>query len=345
MRSMKAAGRLPLVATMGLFAWWPAVARAQLPAQGSDPVAAEALFEEGRRLVSEGKYGEACPKFAESEHLDASPSTLLNLASCLEKLGHTATAWATYKEAESAASAAHRQEYMDTAGRHARALAPALARLTIAVPQPIEGMQVRRDAVVVGPPEWGLAIPVDAGAHTVEASAPGYKAWTAKVDVPRDGAQSVLTVPPLEALSVEEKPAPPTAATAPATPAPVAPPPEPASNGRGQRTAGLVVAGAGVVGLGVSGVFALLAKGQYDDSLINCMESNHDVCTPQGVSQRDDARSMGNAATVAFGVGAAALVAGGVLWFTAPRGASHPSGAASFGLAPTPGGVVATGAW
>ena len=103
-------------------------ARAQTAQSGSDKVAAEALFEDARKLAAAGKYADACPKFADSERLDPSPSTLLNLANCWEKVGRTATAWATYREAESAANAAKRQDYMATAQRHADALAPKLAR-------------------------------------------------------------------------------------------------------------------------------------------------------------------------------------------------------------------------
>jgi hypothetical protein len=323
-------------------------ARAQAPASSTDKVTAEALFEEGRRLVAAGTFAEACPKFADSERLDPSPGTLLNLASCYEKLGRTATAWATYREAASAASAAGRTEYLATAQRHAEALAPTLARLTVTVAQPVEGMQVTRDGVRVDRAEWGTPIPVDTGMHNMQASAPGHKSWVSGVDVPKDGLQVSVAVPPLDALPGESSPP----VVAPPTPAPLAlPPSAPAvperaeGGGPGPRLMGLVVAGVGVVGLGVGAGFALSAKSQYNTSLSNCEPSNPDACNGTGVSQRNDARSAGNIASVAVSVGAAALAGGAVIWLTAPHGGQPPSSSARIGIAPTLGGAFVQGAW
>jgi hypothetical protein len=319
-----------------------ATSRADTPGSEGDKIAAQALFEDARRLVAAGTYAEACPKFAESQRIDPSPSTLLNLASCWEKAGRAATAWATYRQAQSAASAAGRKDYVDAAERHARALAPTLAELTVTVGQPVDGMQVRRDGIAMGAPEWGLSIPVDAGAHVVEATAVGHKPWSETVDVPHDGAQVTVSVPPLEALSPD--------ATAPASLAAIAGLPPGASTeasptappqGATQRTIGLVVGAVGVAGLGVSGVLAIVANSNHKDAGPFCMNG---ACTEPGFSKENTARSDGDAATVAFVVGAAALVAGGVVWLSAPRNKSA-SAAARISVAPTLGGAVVEGAW
>jgi hypothetical protein len=326
-------------------------ARAQA-SSGNEKVTAEALFEDARALVAQGKYAEACPKFADSERLDPSSATVLNLANCWEKAGRTATAWATYMEAASLANAVGRKDYLAAAQRHADALALKLARLTVSVQEPVEGMQVRRDGVLVDRAEWGAPIPIDTGSHAIDASAPGHKAWALRVEVTQDGSSATVTVPVLEAAPVEAPP--PSSATAPPAglSSPAVSPASPsadtgAPNGGSQRTVGLVLAGLGVVGLGVATGFAVSAKSKYNDSLVNCQQppGNRDLCDAQGVTQRNDARTRGDVATVLFGVGTAALVGGAVLWLSAPHGASAGRGVAALAVVPTVGGAVIRGAW
>ncbi len=216
--------------------------------------------------------------------------------------------------------------------------------------QPVDGMVVRRDGVEMPRSEWGSPIPIDSGSHTVEAEAPGYKSWSTDVAVPQDGALVAVTVPALEAAPVQAA-APPAPAPAPSPAAAPAPTPDATvgtdrtsgSVGSGQRVTGIVIAGIGIAGLGASAVFAVLAKNTYNDSLANCQPNNPGLCNGTGVSQRDDARTDGNIASVAFGVGAAALVGGVVVWLTAPRASS--TGAASIVVAPTLGGGVVRGAF
>jgi len=326
---------------------------AQAQSPDSKKVTAEALFETGRQLVAARKFAEACPKFADSQRLDPSPATLLNLANCWENIGRTATAWATYREAQSAAQVAGRQDYFAAAERHANALAPRLARITIHVPEPTDGIQVERDGVVVERPEWGLPIPVDTGAHTIAATSPGRKAWASTVDMAQDGAALAVTVPALEPLPFEPSPLASKAAPSTATvqvPALLAPgtgepAPESRPSGSPGRVIAWVVGGIGVVGLGVSAGFAVVAKNKYNDSLSSCLSTDHDLCNPQGLQRRGDARTAGDAATVALGLGAAALAAGGILWFTAPRRSNDAPEHAAVAIAPTIGGAMLRATW
>ncbi|MEO8877348.1 MAG: hypothetical protein ABI461_17265, partial [Polyangiaceae bacterium] len=71
----------------------------------SDLAAAEALFEDGRKSMDANDFAAACPKLEESERLAPAVGTLLNLGICYEKSHRTASAWATFKEATSAARA------------------------------------------------------------------------------------------------------------------------------------------------------------------------------------------------------------------------------------------------
>jgi hypothetical protein len=338
-------------------------ARAQPAPTTSSKVTAEALFVEGRRLVSAGQYAEACPKFADSQRLDPSPATLLNLASCYERLGRTATAWATYREAASAANATGRHEFFVAAQRHAEALVAHLSRLTITVTEPVDGIEIKRDGTVVDRAEWGIPIPLDPGPHLLAAAAPGYRAWTNTFEVARDAPAVGVTVPALEALPRDEAAA--AAAATPATapssgePSPAvavvpssaahAVPDAPGDPGATQRTVGWVMGAVGVASLLTGGGFAIAAKARYNDSLGNCQTGNPNVCSSLGVDQRNQAITRGNIATWTVVGGAVAAAAGLTFVLTAPHGTGHAAGssgsarAASWMLFPTLGGAAVEG--
>jgi hypothetical protein len=334
------------------------VAHAQV---GSDKVSAEALFEEGRRLMAQNKAADACPKFAESQRLDPSPATLLNLGSCYEKLGRIASAWAVYKQAASAANATKRADYLASAQKHSASLESRLARVTINAAAPVDGMEIKRDGVMVGRGEWGVAIPVDPGSHVLEAIAPKKLPYKSTFDVKEEGTLQNLTVPALddapEAAPTTVTPPPTTTTTAsPSTTGPTSTSPmgttegEGAHRGNSQRWVATVVGGVGVIGVVVGSVMATRAKSKYDESLKSC-PNDKNLCTADGVSQRDDARAAGTQATVALGVGAVAMVAGVVLWFTAPKSNVATTGPATarvrFEVAPTLGGgsAMVRGQW
>src|SRR4051812_16548065 len=69
----------------------------------TDRPEAEALFDQGRRLLAAGNYAAACPKLEASNRLDPGIGTMLNLGDCYEKNGQTASGWAAFREAAAAA--------------------------------------------------------------------------------------------------------------------------------------------------------------------------------------------------------------------------------------------------
>lgn len=289
-------------------------------AQGSSEAAATALFDEGRRLMAEHRWAEACPKLAESERLAPSGGTLLNLADCYEHTGQTASAWAAWKDVASRANAAGKADVEKRALAKAAALEPTLAKLTIAVDaaSDVAGLDVKRDGVGVGHAEFGTAIPVDPGAHVVEAAAPKKKTFTAKVDVAPRQTDAKVTI----ALEDEPQSAAPAPAAALPPVGPTAPPapeqPRAASGGGGLKVAGLVTGAVGVLGLGAGAVFGFIAKSKNDQALEpqNCRTST--LCTQAGLSLTDDAKRAATLSTVSF-VAGGVLVAGGLtLWLTAP---------------------------
>src|SRR5262245_7592757 len=92
--------------------------------------AAEALFQEGRRLAADGKIAEACAKFEASYHTVPALGVRLNLARCWRQLGRTASAWAEYRGAAEMAARAH-DPRENEARQRAEELAPLVAHLTV----------------------------------------------------------------------------------------------------------------------------------------------------------------------------------------------------------------------
>src|SRR5687767_5825288 len=74
-------------------------------ASAENAAAAESLFNEGKKLSTQGKWQEACLKFEESQRVDPGIGTLFQLANCHEKVGRTATAWAEFREVAASAKA------------------------------------------------------------------------------------------------------------------------------------------------------------------------------------------------------------------------------------------------
>src|SRR2546425_547721 len=71
----------------------------------TDKAASDVFFTDAKKLIEEGRFNEACPKFEESQRLDPTPGTLLNLGDCYKGASppRNASAWGAYRQAEAMA--------------------------------------------------------------------------------------------------------------------------------------------------------------------------------------------------------------------------------------------------
>jgi hypothetical protein len=282
----------------------------------ADTAAAEVLFEEGRRLLGEGKFAEACPKLKESHRIDPGVGVLLYLGDCYVGNGQTASAWSAYREAEAAARAARQADRETIAREKAAALAPKLSRvvLTPAAGLDTAGMEIRLGEQTFTSATLGVAVPVDPGRYELEVRPRGKASWTQSLEVPAGGGETrVELAPPAEGST-----------GAPVATTPTAPPDdEPRETWSGQKTAAIVVLGVGVAGVAMGSVFGIMAASSWSDADAACGPGDPRQCSPEGAEAGEDASTSALVSTIGFGVGAAAIVGAGVLWFTAPDGGSE----------------------
>lgn len=283
-------------------------------AQSGDSALAETLFQEGKRLMAERRFPEACQKLAESQRLDPAGGTLITLALCHEDEGRTASAWAEFRDALAQAKRDGRSDRETVAKQHIAALEPKLSRLTITVDAAtaaIPGLEVLRTGVVLGKAAWGVASPVDPGEITIEARAPGYRAITTKVVIGKNADAKSVAIPALER-----------APAGPAGPSQGGSAGDDRTTGSGRATVGWVALGAGAVFLGAGSYFGLRAVSKAKDANDACPErtcANEDART-----KASDAGSAATLSNIGFGVGLLGVGVGTYLLLTSGGSGQSP---------------------
>lgn len=280
------------------------VARAQ---SAADKAAADTLFNEGKKLISKGDTSGACALFEASLNKAVQLGTQLALASCYETIGKITSAWGEFRAAASTAAKAHdrRQRFAE---EHAAALEPRLPKLMLKLESGyrVDGLEIKRDGVVVSAAELGAPVPVDPGDHTIEASAPGWVAWSNKVSVVSPGVIEIV-VPALGKAPVKiEAPK--------LEPDPVVVKPTVEDTARPRRLLAYGVAGGGAGLIGVSLIFGAIASSRWGDAQNHCHQNQ---CDATGVDLAHGAQTMGNVSTGLFVIGTAALATGVVLYLRA----------------------------
>jgi serine/threonine-protein kinase len=292
-------------------------------AQAQDKAAAEALFDQGLRLMKQNSFPEACPKLEESQRLDPAVGTLLYLGECYERVGKVASAWATFREAASLAMTSNQADRARVASGRAQELEPKLSRLSVELAPDvarIDGVVVKRGNQRIEPSLYGTPLPVDPGEYKIEVSAPGYETWSTPIKVEAGGASASVRVPGLVKAPESAATPGPAFKTAPTTT--TAPPPpltKPEQGLTTQQSLGIVVGAVGLVGVGIGSYFGVRAIKRNGDADQYCSPTPT-VCQDQrGVSLSNDARHDATASNIAFAAGAVLLGTGTVIYLTGGR--------------------------
>jgi hypothetical protein len=281
-----------------------ALATADAGAQESAQVlASRALFEEGRRLMAEGRYAEACVKLEESQNLRPGIGTQFNLAECHEKTGRTASAWSLYLRVASETKALGQTEREEVARARATVLEAQLSRLTIEISERVPGLEIELDGAGMTPATWGIATPVDPGDHELAARAPGHQSWKGSVHVEPADADAKILIPALTP-----------AASAPAAAAQVASSRAPDSSAMREdagassndNTVPYIVGGAGVAGVVLGGLFGLRVLDKNGEAEKVCVD-RPTACPRTEIERHEElkkaARGARGAGYALFGLG------------------------------------------
>jgi hypothetical protein len=318
--------RLACVAALGLLS----VGTANAQDQSADIAAARGFAVEGLKLADAGRCDQAIDKLQRAEKLHHSAIVLGKLGECLVNQGRVVEGSEALRKMLREPLPANPSAALLKAYERAQAALdtakPQIANvmITIRAPNGVEPV-VTIDGQQVPPAVLGGDRPTDPGEHVIEASAPGYLKASSKFTIAAGRKQSIE-------LELIRDPS-----------APIAPPPEAGPTGPGgeatpggdappsvgssesvdigtagdrtpNRTAAYVSWVLGGVALGVGAGFGYIALKDKNDLDEKCSAN---VCPSSEQDSLDSAKRAGTISTIAMGVGAAGVVLGTVLYFTA----------------------------
>ncbi len=250
---------------------------------------ADALFTEGKLLMEQGKFVEACDKLAESDALDPAIGTLGLLATCHEQQGRIATAWREYTQTAARADAVA-DDRGTFARERAKALEPQLPKLLVRLAVPDANVVVLRNGVRLTADELGVEAPIDPGTYEIVARWPDKPEFRTTVTVVAHKHAEVEIQNPTP--PVVEKPRPVETKVGANLPPQSKP-----------RVGPWIAAGVGLAGFGVGTAFAISAASKNSTSVTienSCVTAAE---CQSGKDLREQAFTAATIANVAVGVG------------------------------------------
>jgi hypothetical protein len=239
----------------GVFAERAAAAAEPSPQQLQS---ARDLFADAQKSEREGNWTAALDALNRVAAVKLTPGVLYHLALCKEKLGMLVEAYKDYQAAERAAAAQNVDDVLQAVKGPLAALREKVPRLKVTVPDDVKDVRVAIDGAPLDAARFGTEVPIAAGEHRIEASAPGRVAFDGRVPTHPGEIVVVPVLLPLSSPRANDSPA--GAAAAPERPALSAAP----------RTAALLATG-GAVLLVAGGVGAfLVADGKQSDAREQC---------------------------------------------------------------------------
>jgi hypothetical protein len=265
---------------------------------------AQSRFAKGRDLLNKKQYDDALVEFRASHDIVASPNTRLEIARCLRTAGKLVAAYAelgrTSIEAKELLGQDNRyQRAYDAAIAERKEIEPQLGFVTLTVQNATDDTTVTVGGEEIKRAAWSEPIPVTPAESEIVVNSTGHAPVKTSVNVAA-GQRQALTI---DALSGDA------GATPPASPE--AAPGESPSSGPSLRTWAYVAGGVGVAGLATFGIFAVLAKGTYDDLNGAC---HGGPCPPDKSGEISSGKTQQTVANVGLAVGLVGVAAGATLF-------------------------------
>lgn len=281
-------------------------------------------FREGMALEAGGQYAQALAAFKDVAEVKSTPQVRIHIAKCEEKTGDYVRAIGSYRLALAEAQDKKLKDVEQAANESIASLEPKIPALIIKRGQGANVAAITLDQRELGATEIGSDMPLNPGPHVIEASAQGRQPFKAEITL-GEGEKKTVTVKLLEQETPDVAPTVTTEPTATAPPPPTSSP---------VKTAGFIVGGLGIVGLGVAGAFIGLRQSTLDELEKKCGK-DHKGCPQDAQGLIDQGSLNSTVATGALIGGGVALAAGIILLIAAPSAAkTAPKEEARFRLRP-----------